>query len=123
MPSFRHLMAVMTTTTVMTTRIAATPEPMIGILKSSIESRKEEEESSSEESNDTLLRAKTVSLNFNFPSFQFCSMISMRSLEKCTTCVSPDLMGMELQLIRVDSSEHARGRQSLVFEDMVHSFD
>ena len=107
--SLRHLMAVMTTTTVMITRIAAPPEPIIGILKSSMES-KMEEESSSEGSNNTLLRANTVSLKFNLSSFQCCSMISMRSLEKCTTCVSLDLMGMELQLIRVDSSEHARGR-------------
>ena len=120
--SLWHLMAVMTTTTVMITRIAAPPEPIIGILKSSMES-KMEEESSSEGSNNTLLRANTVSLKFNLSSFQCCSMISMRSLEKCTTCVSLDLIGMELQLIRVDSSEHARGRRSLVFEDMVHSFE
>ena len=48
--SFWHLMAVMTTTTIMTTIIAALPEPMIGTLKLSKESRKEEEESSAEES-------------------------------------------------------------------------
>ena len=45
---FWHLMAVMMMTTIMTTVTAAPPEPMIGTLKLSRESRKEEVESSVE---------------------------------------------------------------------------
>ena len=121
--SLWHLMAVMMMITTMITVTAAPPEPMIGTLKLSRESRKEEVGSSVEESTVTLLRAKTVSLKFSFPSFQCCSMILMRWLEKCTTCVSPDLIGMELQLMRVDWSEQARGSRSFVSEEMIHSFE
>ena len=115
-----HLMAVMMTIITMAIVMAAPPDPMMGVLKSSRESRKEEVESSDEESTVILLRAKTVSLKSNFSSFQCCSMICIRWLEKWTTCVSPDLMGMELQLMRVDWSEQARGKRSLVLEEMVH---
>ena len=107
--------------TTMTTMTAAPLVPMRGTLKVSRESRKDEVESSAEESNVTLLRTKTVSLKFSFSSFQCCSMILMRWWAKCTTCVSPDLMGMELQLMRVDWSEQARGSRSFVSEEMVHS--
>ena len=116
-------MAVMMMITTMITLTATPPEPMIGTLKLSRESRKDEAESSIGESIVTLLRAKTVSLNLSFSSFQCCSMILMRWLAKCTTCVSPDLMGMELQLMRVDWSEQARGSRSFVSEDMVHSVE
>ena len=46
--SFWHLMAVMMMTTIMTTVTAAPPEPMIGTLKLSRESKNEEVESSAE---------------------------------------------------------------------------
>ena len=115
-----HLMAAMMMIITMATVIAAPPDPMMGILKLSRDSRNEELESSDEESTVTLLLAKIVLLKSNFSSFQCCSMICIRWLEKCTTCVSPDLMGMELQLMRVDWSEQARGRRSFVSEEMVH---
>ena len=53
--SLWHLMAVMMMITIMTTVTAAPPEPMIGTLKLSRESRKEEVKSSVEESTVTLL--------------------------------------------------------------------
>ena len=115
-----HLMAAMMMIITMATVMAAPPDPMMGILKLSRDSRKEEVESSDEESTVILLLAKIVSLKSNFSSFQCCSMICIRWLEKCTTCVSPDLMGMELQLMRVDWSEQARGKRSLVSEEIVH---
>ena len=44
-------------------------------------------------------------------------------IRKWTTFVSPDWMGMELQLMRVDLSEQPRGRRSFVSEDIIHSFE
>ena len=67
-----HLMAAMMMIITMATVMAAPPDPMMGTLKLSRESRNEEVESSDEESTVTLLRAQTVSLKFNFSSFQCC---------------------------------------------------
>ena len=118
--SLWHLMAAMMMTITMAIVIAAPPDPMMGILKLSMASRKEEVESSDDGSTVILLLAKTVSLKSSFSSFQCCSIICIRWLEKWTTCVSPDLIGIELQLMRVDWSEQARGRRSLVSAEMIH---
>ena len=107
----------------MTIMTAAPPDPMIGILWSFRDSRKEKVDSSAELSISTLLWTNTDLLKFSFSSFQCCSIILMRWLEKCTTCVSPDWIGMELQLMRVDWSEQERGSLILVSEEMVHSFE
>ena len=80
--SLWHLMAAMMITITMAIVIAAPPDPMMGILKLSRDSRNEEVESSDEESTVILLLAKTVSLKSSFSSFQCCSIICIRWLEK-----------------------------------------
>ena len=102
---------------------AAPPDPMIGILKVSSESMKEAAIPPVRGSDSTVLRTKIDSLNFSFSSFQCCSIICIRWLEKWTTLVSPDWMRMELQLMREDLREQPSGRRSLVLEEIIHCFE
>ena len=74
-PSFLHLIATMMMTTTMTIITAAPPDPMIGTLNVSRDSKKEGEALEAWISSSTGLRANTVSLKFSFSSFQCCSMI------------------------------------------------
>ena len=76
------MIAVMLIITMMTIIAAAPLDPMIGILKVSSESMKEAVTPPARGSDSTVLRTKTDSLNFNFSSFQCCSIICIRWLEK-----------------------------------------
>ena len=80
--SFWHLIAAMMMTTRMTIMTAAPPDPMIGNLNVSRESKKEGESLFAWLSISTLLLANTDSLTFSFSSFQCCSMICIRWFEK-----------------------------------------
>ena len=79
---FWHLIAVMMMISMITIMTAAPLDPMIGTLWLSRDSKKEKVESLVELSNSTLLRTNTVSLKFSFSSFQCCSIILIRWLEK-----------------------------------------